>query len=216
METREKILETAVKLFSSQGYADTSLSQVARATCVSKALVLWYFESKEQLFRAALQHFLAPYEIDDHVLDGLDENQQVEKLINDYYDFIAEHLYSVRFVLGQVVGGDENSQELAARARELHVIYRGLLTTILERGRAKGFFAETVRPTEDAALIMATLNGLLLHQLVEALDATKARTLLSRLKDTVRAQLERTMRADTANMLGTEPTATPPLLRTGS
>ena len=173
METREKILATAVKLFSSQGYADTSLAQVARAARVSKALVLWYFESKEQLFRAALQHFLAPYEIDDHVLDGL--------------------------------------------ARELHIIYRGLLTTILERGRAKGFFAETVRPTEDAALIMATLNGLLLHQLVEALDATKARELLTRLKYSVRAQLEQTRRTDTTNTLETEATQTPPpLLRTGS
>lgn len=189
MDTREKILATAVKLFSSHGYADTSLAQVARAARVSKALVLWYFESKERLFRAALQHFLAPYEIDDQGLDGLDEQQQVEKLLNDYYDFIAEHLYSVRFVLGQVVGGDENSQELATRVRELHTVYQGLLTTILERGRRKELFADTVRPAEDAALIMATLNGLLLHQLVEATDTTKARTLLARLRELVRAQL---------------------------
>lgn len=189
VDTREKILETAVKLFSSHGYADTSLAQVARATRVSKALVLWYFESKEQLFRAALQHFLAPYEIDDHALDGLDERQQVEKLIDDYYDFIAEHLYSVRFVLGQVVSGDENSQELVTRARELHVIYRGLLTTILERGKEKGVFAVSVRPAEDAALMMATLNGLLLQQLVDNTTAEKARELLSRWKRVTELQL---------------------------
>ncbi len=180
MDTREKILETAVKLFSSHGYADTSLAQVARAARVSKALVLWYFESKEQLFRAALQHFLAPYAIDDHALDGLDERQQVEKLIDDYYDFIAEHLYSVRFVLGQIVSGDENSQELVARARELHVIYRGLLTTILERGKENGVFAPSVHPAEDATLMMATLNGLLLQQLVDQTTAEKARDLLAR------------------------------------
>lgn len=189
METREKILETAVKLFSSHGYADTSLAQVARAARVSKALVLWYFESKDQLFRAALQPFLAPYEIDSQVLDGLDERQQVEKLIDDYYDFIVEHLYSVRFVLGQVVGGDENSQELVARVRELHVIYRGLLTTILERGQEKKLFAATVHPAEDAALIMATLNGLLVQQLVEQMDNVKAQELLARLKQTMRMQL---------------------------
>jgi AcrR family transcriptional regulator len=189
VDTREKILETAVKLFSSHGYADTSLAQVARAACVSKALVLWYFESKEQLFRAALRHFLAPYEIDDHVLDGLDEQQQVEKLIDDYYDFVAEHLYSVRFVLGQVVAGDENSQELVARARELHTIYRGLLTTILERGQAKGVFAPEARPAEDAVLIMAALNGLLVQQLVENIEMGKARELLARLKRSIRMQL---------------------------
>jgi AcrR family transcriptional regulator len=218
VETREKILETAVKLFSSHGYADTSLAQVARAARVSKALVLWYFESKDQLFRAALQHFLAPYEIDDHVLDGLDEQQQVEKLLDDYYDFIAEHLYSVRFVLGQVVGGDENSQELATRARELHTIYQGLLATILERGQKKGLFADTVRPAEDAALIMATLNGLLLHQLVEATDTTKARVLLARLRDLVRTQLRQQARRESADApLATDPApARPILLHTGS
>lgn len=189
VDTREKILETAVKLFSSHGYAETSLAQVARAARVSKALVLWYFESKEQLFRAALRHFLAPYEIDDQALDGLNEQQQVEKLIDDYYDFIAEHLYSVRFVLGQVVGGDDNSQELVTRARELHTIYRGLLTTILERGQEKGLFSAALRPGEDAALIMATLNGVLVQQLVENTEATKARELLARLKHAVRLQL---------------------------
>src|SRR5215813_6915807 len=189
VDTREKILETAVKLFSSHGYADTSLAQVARAAGVSKALVLWYFESKEQLFRAALQHFLAPYEIDDHVLEGLDERRQVEKLIDDYYDFIAEHLYSVRFVLGQVVGGDENSQELVTRARELHRLYGGLLTSILERGRSTQVFRAEVRPAEDAALIMATLNGLLIQQLVEQGNTVKVRELLTRLKNMIRAHL---------------------------
>jgi AcrR family transcriptional regulator len=217
VETREKILGTAVKLFSSRGYADTSLAQVARAAHVSKALVLWYFESKDQLFRAALQHFLAPYEIDSQVLDGLDERQQVEKLVDDYYDFIAEHLYSVRFVLGQVVGGDENSQELVTRARELHVIYRGLLTTILERGQEKKLFSLTVRPAEDAALIMATLNGLLVQQLVEQMENGKAQELLTRLKQMMRTQLCQPSLTDIQDAGGEAHTAErSTLLRTGS
>jgi len=179
----------AARLFSSQGYAATSLAQVARAAQVSKALVLWHFESKEQLFRVALQHFLAPYEIDAHALLGLNESEQVDKLIDDYYDFIAEHLPSVQFVLGQVVRQDENSQELVTHARELHRVYRELLMTILERGRAAHVFTQHVRPTEDAALIMAALNGLLLQHLVEPEDALRAKELLTRLKSTMRAWL---------------------------
>lgn len=179
----------AARLFSHQGYAATSLAQVARAAQVSKALVLWHFDSKELLFRAALQHFLAPYEIDAHALLGLNESEQVEKLIDDYYDFIAEHLPSVQFVLGQVVRQDENSHELVTHARELHRVYRELLMTILERGRAARVFTQYVRPTEDAALIMAALNGLLLQRLVEPEDASRAKELLARLKSTTRAWL---------------------------
>jgi AcrR family transcriptional regulator len=186
---REKIIETAVQLFSTHGYADTSLAQVARAARVSKALILWHFDSKEHLFRTALQHFLAPYEIDAQVLFGLTESEQIEKLIDDYYDFIAEHLYSVKFVLGQVVRGDENSQEVVTRARTLYHVYRGLLTTILERGRARRVFPPQVQPAEDAALIMAALNGLFVQHLVEQEDTVHAGELLTRLKRAVRVHL---------------------------
>jgi AcrR family transcriptional regulator len=179
----------AARLFSNRGYAATSLAQVARAAQVSKALVLWHFESKEHLFRAALQHFLAPYEIDAHALLGLNESEQVEKLIDDYYDFIAEHLPSVQFVLGQVVRQDENSRELVTHARELYRVYRELLITILERGRTARVFAQQVRPAEDAALIMAALNGVLLQHLVEPEDPLHSRELLTRLKSTTRAWL---------------------------
>jgi AcrR family transcriptional regulator len=189
VDARERILGTASRLFSNQGYAATSLAQVARAAQVSKALVLWYFDSKEHLFRAALQHFLAPYEIDAHALLGLTENEQVDKLIDDYYDFIAEHLPSVQFVLGQVVRQDENSQELVTHARELHRVYRELLITILDRGRAARVFTQQVRPAEDAALIMAGLNGLLLQHLVEPGDALRAKELLARLKSAMHTWL---------------------------
>jgi AcrR family transcriptional regulator len=218
VDTRERILETAVQLFSTQGYTDTSLAQVARAARVSKALILWYFDSKDQLFRAALQHFLAPYEIDDQVLNGLNEQEQVGKLIDDYYDFIAEHLYSVKFVLGQVVGGDENSQELVTRARELYTLYRGLLTSILERGQTKHVFGPQVCPAADAALIMATLNGVLIQQLVEQGDSRNVRDLLTRLKHTTRAHLSycSTPAAETDDTVpGQEVTGTA-MQRTGS
>jgi len=189
VDARERILEAAARLFSNQGYPATSLAQVARTARVSKALVLWYFESKESLFRTALQHFLTPYEIDAHALLGLTEREQIEKLIDDYYDFIAEHLSSVQFVLGQVVRQDENSHELVTHARELYRVYRELLTTILERGRASRVFAPQVRPAEDAALIMAALNGLLVQQLVESERECDPQELLARFKSTIRTQL---------------------------
>ena len=189
VRTREKILETAARLFSTRGYAATSLAQVARAAQVSKALVLWYFNRKELLFHAALQHFLTPYEIDAQALLGLDEHAQVEKLIDDYYDFIVEHLSSVKFVLGQVVRNDENSKEVVAHVSELYRMYCGLLTSILERGRERHIFPPQVKPAQDATLLMATLNGLLLQSLVEHEDGVALRDLRVYFKQTVRARL---------------------------
>ena len=189
MGAREKILETAARLFSTQGYRATSLAQVARAAQVSKALVLWYFESKEHLFHVALQHFLAPYEIRDQGIDGLTESDQLERLINDYYEFIAEHLYSVKFLLGQVVRDDENTPELVTQVRQLYHVYRGLLASILERGKERGVFAAAIQPQAEAALVMASLNGLLVQRLVENEEAEAARALLHHFQQTLRARL---------------------------
>lgn len=189
MDAREKILETAARLFSTQGYRATSLAQVARAAQVSKALILWYFNSKEHLFHVALQHFLAPYEILDQGLEGLSESDQLERLINDYYEFIAEHLYSVKFLLGQVVRNDENTPDLVAQVRQLYQVYRGLLTSILERGKERGLFAAEIQPQAEAALVLASLNGLLVQRLVEDETAETARDLLQHFQQTLRMRL---------------------------
>lgn len=189
MVTRERILQTAGQLFATHGYADTSLAQVAREARVSKALILWYFETKEQLFRTALQHFLAPYAINENTLRGLNARQQLEKLITDYSEFIAKNVDSVKFMLGQVVREEENSKDLVAHVSELYRVYRGLLVTILERGRETGHFTARVKPTEDAALIMATLNGVLVQQIVEPENADTLRGLLTRARQVIYAHL---------------------------
>ncbi len=52
--SRENILETALELFARNGYASTSISQIAKAAGVSKGLMYNYFESKEALLHAIL------------------------------------------------------------------------------------------------------------------------------------------------------------------
>src|ERR1700741_4321621 len=104
MDARDKILETATRLFSTQGYGNTSLSQVAKEAHVSKALIFWHFENKEKLFRTALQRTLEPYFINVvDELEGLSETDQIKKLIDRYYNFVSENIYSVKFFLSLIL-----------------------------------------------------------------------------------------------------------------
>jgi AcrR family transcriptional regulator len=52
--TRRRLLEIAVERFGAQGYKATSVSEIARAAGLTQAAVYAYFESKEQLFDAAV------------------------------------------------------------------------------------------------------------------------------------------------------------------
>src|ERR1041385_9081089 len=99
LAAREKILTTASRLFAEQGYESTSLSQVARQANVSKALIFWHFDCKENLYRSALRKTLEPYFIDSEDLEGLGEREQIARLIDQFYDFVSDNVYSVRFFL---------------------------------------------------------------------------------------------------------------------
>jgi TetR/AcrR family transcriptional regulator len=53
-ETRARILDAALREFSANGLAGARTEQIATAAGVNKALLYYYFESKEKLYQAAL------------------------------------------------------------------------------------------------------------------------------------------------------------------
>jgi AcrR family transcriptional regulator len=163
LQTRDRILSTAARLFSAGGYEHTPLSQVAREAQVSKALVLWHFDSKEKLFRAALGRTLEPYFIDVDELEGLDEAAQIERLIDLFYEFVRDNVYSVRFLLTLMIRGERKPDDITARVNDLYRIFRSLLGDILEAGRQSGRFRADVTPRLEAALILAALDGILIE-----------------------------------------------------
>ena len=54
-ETRARILDAALKEFADHGLAGARTEQIAEAAGVNKALLYYYFESKEKLYIAALE-----------------------------------------------------------------------------------------------------------------------------------------------------------------
>ncbi len=54
-ETRARILDAALHAFSAHGLAGARTEQIASAAGVNKALLYYYFESKEKLYLAALE-----------------------------------------------------------------------------------------------------------------------------------------------------------------
>ncbi len=179
---RGRILSTAARLFSEQGYEHTPLSQVAREAQVSKALVLWHCDSHEKLFRAALGRTLEPYFIDVDELEGLDEGAQIERLVDLFYEFVRDNVYSVRFLLTLMIGGEHKPDDITARVNDLYRIFRSLLADIIETGRQTGRFRAEVNPPLDAALILAALDGILIEHFMH--DERDPSELLAYLKQT--------------------------------
>jgi AcrR family transcriptional regulator len=183
VDTREKILETATRLFSTQGYGNTSLSQVAKEAQVSKALIFWHFENKETLFRTALQRTLEPYFInvvDD--LEGLSEIDQIKRLVDEYYSFVSKNIYSVKFFLSLILREEKHPDDLVGHMNELQRVFGNLLADIIDNGRQKGIFRPNVTPKLDAGLILSALHGILVQGFMGRGAPENAEELLQHLK----------------------------------
>ena len=56
-ETRDRILEAAVKVFASKGYHDTKVDDIVKDSNTSKGSFYFYFPSKQEIFMALVDNF---------------------------------------------------------------------------------------------------------------------------------------------------------------
>ncbi len=68
-ETRSRILDVALSEFAAHGLAGARTDRIANTAGVNKALLYYYFESKENLYLAALEMISA--KVRDRTLGGL-------------------------------------------------------------------------------------------------------------------------------------------------
>lgn len=54
MDTRQRIIETALSVFLTKGYEGASMNEIARQARITKGGIYHHFESKEHLFREAI------------------------------------------------------------------------------------------------------------------------------------------------------------------
>lgn len=105
-EKVDRILEAADELFGEQGYDAVSVRDVARAAGVNKALVFYYFGSKDELFaRVLTRYYDAHKRALEDALGGdgmLDE--RLTRLVDAYFDFMSANRRFARLVQQQVAG----------------------------------------------------------------------------------------------------------------
>jgi len=58
--TRERILDAALELFAAQGFAGTSLRQIAQVVGIKESAIYAHFESKEAVFRTFCEQMVTP------------------------------------------------------------------------------------------------------------------------------------------------------------
>ena len=58
IETKERILAAALKIFGEKGYHPATMAEIAEEANVGKGTLYWYFSSKEELFSGIIEQMI--------------------------------------------------------------------------------------------------------------------------------------------------------------
>jgi AcrR family transcriptional regulator len=167
-ETRQRIVDAAVKLFGEHGFEGASTRDIATAAGVNAPALQYYFENKEGLYNACaesitqdLQARYAPAM--KRANDAIKNNADVHALIDAYLYFQATTLDSVlsqphpfRALVARELAGDSPNVASQMLEQKMKRPINKLLLSVLAR-------IMHTRPNDDITRIrMLTLKGLVL------------------------------------------------------
>jgi TetR/AcrR family transcriptional regulator len=135
--TREAILEAAERIFADKGLEGARTDALAAAAGVNKALLYYYFESKEGLYRAVLEGYLADF--NRQALEVLSAPGSARSLLLRYinlnFDFIGAHRHHGPLFQRMLMADEKNWVRVA---REHGLPRLNALLKVIERGMRKG------------------------------------------------------------------------------
>ena len=159
-ERRKQILEAALLVFSQRGFHATNVSDVAAQAGVSQGTIYWYFESKEELFTAALLSFFEDFEQEMvTTLDACESASEKLRALGKSMEDFAEGAAGLLMLFLGYWASSPNREEMGRFWVDLLVEFKDTLAGIIEEGIKNGEF----KPVDAESLVwalMAAYDGL--------------------------------------------------------
>lgn len=123
------ILQAAEELLAERGYDGVSMRDIAMQAGYTKALIFYYYRSKEDLLAAVLDQYFKGYA--ETVRDAFvsaegTHRERIHRMMNAYFDYIFENRLYPRLVQHELVRGDG-----LARMRQHFIMLADAVTAAL-------------------------------------------------------------------------------------
>jgi AcrR family transcriptional regulator len=155
---RARILAAAIAEFASRGFEGTSMDAIAARTRTTRALINYYFGSKEGLYLAVLERVYAEIREAENELDlgHLPPVDAMRRIVEFTYNYYVEHEYFVRLVVAENQAKGRHMKRSPAQ-RTLNRPIVDMLGEVIARGQAAGLFRPDVDPV-DVHMAIAALG----------------------------------------------------------
>lgn len=153
-DVKERILDVSRKLFVENGYAGTSIRDIASASETNVAMVNYYFQSKHNLFEIIFDEALEVMlrKIFSILNSDLDFFALIDKWVSNYYDLLLHYPQIPIFVLNEINHDPEN---LSKKIRDRKPV--AIFTTVSDRIN-KEIEKGTIRETPVVNLLLSIMS----------------------------------------------------------
>jgi TetR/AcrR family transcriptional regulator len=155
-ETIQRIVDAAERIFAEQGVDGARTDAIARAAHVNKALLYYYFKSKEDLYRFTLQTLLERMrqQVESAMKGAGTPQDRLVSYVEGYFDFMTAHPNYPRLVQREVMGRGQSLRWIVQVY--FGPLYRRLAATI-RAGMACGEFRAVDPQNTTLTLISMTV-----------------------------------------------------------
>ncbi|MDL1909627.1 TetR/AcrR family transcriptional regulator [Chloroflexi bacterium CFX6] len=168
-ETRTKIMEAAIKLFSNRGYNAASVDDICAEAGISKGAFYHHFKSKQELFLALLDGWLQTI---DKAIEGSKELSAPETFMSmtESFPYIFETAGNNLPMFLEFWLQASRDKKIWDASIAPYRRYHKYFTSLIKKGVDEGSFVE-VDPELASRMIVSTAMGLLLQSLLDPTGA---------------------------------------------
>ncbi|HWQ89531.1 MAG TPA: TetR/AcrR family transcriptional regulator [Desulfitobacteriaceae bacterium] len=171
VDTRKKILKTALKLFVEKGFAEVSINDLIQEVGIAKGGFYHHFKSKDQLINEIIEKVIFPY-LDD-IINSIDKCQgsAKEKLFHAFEKqsqaetFLKTNFHvdniSNRSLIILMIECIKRYESMSAHVIEFTEQLLGRIESIIEEGKRRGELLNTIDSKSLSLYIVSSLEGAL-------------------------------------------------------
>src|SRR5262245_46002864 len=157
-ENRARILCAAIDEFAARGFKGASMDAIAARTDTTRALINYYFGSKEKVYLAVLEHVYSEIRHAEGLLDldDLDPTEAIRRIVEFTFTYYLEHEGFVRLVVAEnQARGCHFRKSKTMRSLNRPIIET--LARVIARGQSDGIFRADANPV-DVHMTIAALG----------------------------------------------------------
>ena len=164
IESKRKILNVAMRVFSEHGYARASMRMMAKASGISIGGLYIYFKNKEDLYLTLIKSRL-----DDLIVKNRETIKDIKDPAEALSTFISTHLnYAKRHKELILIQGREHGFAFGIEMKKKFFrSQRSLMEDIIRKGISMGIFSKC-DVKESAKIIINAMRGFVLSIVVES------------------------------------------------